>query len=233
MPPTTDVAHSAHKPFPPLVRLGAIFLCATCVFFVAQIIAQLAWPGYSVSQYDVSALGVTECGQYTNGSGGLSFYACSPLHVVMNAGFILVGVFTSAGVILTRSIWPRRRLTRVGVAFVAVSGLGGILAGVFPANLNFGLHVLGALMDFLFAGSGILLLGAGVRKRNGGLAAWSLVLGGIAIMGFVLYNSQIFLGLGPGGMERVLGFSPVVWAIGLGFMLLFQGRSDNRTAISS
>ncbi|HEX8035222.1 MAG TPA: DUF998 domain-containing protein [Ktedonobacterales bacterium] len=233
MTPTIDVAQSVHGPFPTLVRVGAIVLCATSVFFVAQIIAQLAWPGYSVSQYDVSALGVTQCGQYTNGSGGLSFYACSPLHMVMNAGFILVGAFTSAGIILTRSIWPRRRLTRVGVAFVAVSGLGGILAGLFPANLNFGLHVLGALMNFLFAGSGILLLGAGVRKRNGGLAAWSLMLGGIAIMGLILYNSQIFLGLGPGGMERVLGFSPVVWAIGLGVALLFRGHTGNRAAISS
>jgi len=144
MTPTTDVAPAVQTPHAAQVRLGAIFLCATSVFFVAQIIAQLAWPGYSVSQYDVSALGVTQCGQYTNGSGGVSFYACSPLHMVMNAGFILVGAFTSAGIILTRSIWPRRRLTRIGVAFVAVSGLGGILAGLFPANLNFGMHVLGA-----------------------------------------------------------------------------------------
>lgn len=233
MTPTTDVAPSVQMPHAAQVRLGAIFLCATSGFFVAQIIAQLAWPGYSVSQYDVSALGITQCGQYTNGSGGLSFYACSPLHMVMNAGFILVGVCTSAGIVLTRSIWPQRRLTRVGVAFVAVSGLGGILAGIFPANLNFGMHVLGALVNFLFAGSGILLLGIGARKRNGGLAAWSLALGGITILAFVLYNSQTFLGLGPGGMERVLGFSPVVWAIGLGTALLFRGHGGNHVPISS
>jgi len=199
-----NVAPAVQVPYPAWVRLGAISLCATSIFFVAQVIAQLAWPGYSVSQYDISALGITQCGQYTNGAGGESFYACSPLHVVMNVGFILVGVFLTTGVILTRSVWPRRRLTSVGVAFVAISGLGAILAGFFPANVNFGLHVLGALINFLLGGSGILLLGAGMRKRNGRLAAWSWVMGGITLMGFVFYNSKIFLGLGPGGMERVL-----------------------------
>jgi len=218
---------------PARVRLGAFLLYATGVFFVAQIIAQLAWPGYSISQYDVNALGVTQCGQYTNGSGGLSFYACSPLHVVMNIGFILLGIFLSAGMILTRSAWPRRRLSQVGVAFVAVSGLGAILAGLFPANVNFGLHVLGALINFLFAGSGILLLGAGIRRHYGGIAAWSFVLGCITIAGFILYSGGIFLILGPGGMERVLGFSPVVWAMGLGVVLLLQDRTDKHTGTTS
>jgi hypothetical membrane protein len=200
----------------------------TSVFFVAHAIAQLAWPGYSISQYDVSALAVTQCGSYTNGAGGLTFYACSPLHLVMNVGFILTGICTTAGSLLTRSIWLRRRVTSVGVVLVAASGCGAILTGLFPANLNFGLHVLGALIYFLTAGSGILLLGFGVRTRSRRLAAWSLALGGTTIAGFVLYNSQTFLGLGPGGMERVLGFSPVVWAIGLGVALLFQGHIDNR-----
>ena len=206
------------------ITVGALLLVATSEFFVAQIIAQLAWPSYSVSQYDISALGVTECGPYTNGSGELTFYACSPLHVVMNAGFILLGVLTIAGVLLTRSIWPQRRLTSVGVALVAVSGLGAILSGLFPANVNLGFHVLGALLNFLTASVGLLLVGIGARKRNGWLAAWSITLGLTTIAGLILYNSQSFLGLGPGGMERVVGYPSVVWAIGLGFALLVSAR---------
>src|SRR5215467_3234212 len=172
------------------VTVGGLFLIAASEFFLAQIVAQLAWPGYSVTQYDISALGVTECGPYTNGSGELTFYACSPLHNVMNAGFILLGVLTIAGILLTRSIWPRRRLTSVGVALVALSGLGAILSGLFPANVNLGFHVLGALLNFLTASVGLLLLGIGVRKRNGRLAAWSIALGLTAIVGIALYNSQ-------------------------------------------
>ena len=228
---THDATQSPHTSYWTRMTLGALLLVATSEFFLAQIIAQLAWPGYSVSQYDISALGVTECGPYTNGSGGLTFYACSPLHVVMNAGFILLGVLTIAGVLLTRSIWPQRRLTSVGVALVAVSGLGAILSGLFPANVNLGFHVLGALLNFLTASVGLLLLGLGARKRNGWLAAWSIALGLTTIAGLILYNSQNFLGLGPGGMERVLGYPSVIWAIGLGAALLVSARraaSDTR-----
>lgn len=206
------------------VTIGALLLCATSLFFVAHIIAQLAWPGYSVSQYDVSALGITQCGTFTNGAGGLTFYACSPLHVVMNAGLILNGVFTSIGVLLTRSIWPRRRLARVGVTLVALSGVGAILSGLFPANIIFALHVLGALIDFVAAGLGVLLLGLATLKREPKVGAWNLALGALTLAGFVLYSSQTFLGLGAGGMERVAGFSPVIWAIGLGVALLLRER---------
>ncbi len=70
----------------------------------------------------------------------------------------------------------------------------------------------------------MLLLGLGVRKQNGRLAAWSIALGLTTIAGLILYNSQNFLGLGPGGMERVIGYPSVVWAIGLGVALLVSGR---------
>jgi hypothetical membrane protein len=222
---TQDATRSPRASYWTKITVGALLLVATSEFFAAQIIAQLAWPSYSVSQYDISALGVTECGPYTNGSGGLMFYACSPLHMVMNAGFILLGVLTIAGVLLTRSIWPQRRLTSVGVALVAVSGLGAALSGLFPANVNLGFHVLGALLNFLTASVGLLLLGIGARKQNGRLAAWSIALGLTTIAGLILYNSQNFLGLGPGGMERVIGYPSVVWDIGLGAALLFQRRA--------
>jgi hypothetical membrane protein len=114
-----DTSRETHASYWTRLTIGALFLMATSEFFLVQSIAQMAWPGYSVSRYDISALGVTECGPYSNGSGGLTFYACSPLHAVMNAGFILLGVLTIAGVLLTRSIWPRRRLTSVGLTLVA------------------------------------------------------------------------------------------------------------------
>lgn len=221
-----DATQPTHAAYWTRLTLGALFLIATGEFFLAQIIAQLAWPGYSVAQYDISALGVTECGPYTNDAVGSSFYACSPLHVVMNAGFILLGVLTIAGVLLTRSMWPRRRLTSLGVALVVVSGFGGPLAGAFPANVNVGPHIFGSVLNFFAASAGILLLGLGVRKRNGRLAAWSIALGLTTIVGLVLYNNHIFLGIGPGGMERMIGYPSVIWAIGLGAALLVRAKGE-------
>jgi hypothetical membrane protein len=229
----SDTARPTHATYWTRLTIGALLLIATSEFFLAQIIAQLAWPGYSVSQYDISALGVTECGPYTNEAAGTSFYACSPLHAVMNAGFVLLGILTIAGVLLTRAVWPRRRLTSVGLALVVVSGLGGPLAGLFPANVNLGLHLFGSILNFFTASVGILLLGLGVRKQNGRLAAWSIALGLTTIVGLVLYNNHMFLGIGPGGMERVIGYPSVIWSIGLGAALLFQSRKDRRRALAS
>ena len=156
--------------------------------------------------------------------------ACSPLLIIMNAGFVLLGVLTIAGILLTRAIWPRRRLTSVGLALAVVSGLGGLLAGIFPANVNLGAYIFGSILNLLAASVGILLLGLGVRKQNGRLAAWSIALGLTTIVGLALSSNHIFLGIGPGAMERVIGYPSVVWAIGLGAALLVNAR---RTILES
>src|SRR5262245_29880110 len=50
---------------------------------------------------------------------------CSPLHAVMNAGFILLGVQIVPGAFLARGAWPRRRLTTSGLVLVSLGGPGG------------------------------------------------------------------------------------------------------------
>ncbi len=50
---THDATQSPHTSYWTRTTLGALLLVATSEFFLAQIIAQLAWPGYSVSQYDI------------------------------------------------------------------------------------------------------------------------------------------------------------------------------------
>jgi hypothetical protein len=69
----SDSTQPTHAAYWTKLTIGALFLIATSEFFLAQIIAQLAWPGYSVSQYDISALGVTACGPYINAAAGTSF----------------------------------------------------------------------------------------------------------------------------------------------------------------
>jgi hypothetical protein len=45
----------------------------------------------------------------------------------MNATFVLTGVLILVGLLLTRSIWPRHRLTTWGLIFLGVAGVGTIL----------------------------------------------------------------------------------------------------------
>ena len=86
--------------------IGGLLWTLTLVFFVGQVIAQSAWPSFSLLDNHVSDLGNTACGPW------LAYaYVCSPLHAVMNAALVLSGVLTLAGLYLTYDLWPRRRLT--------------------------------------------------------------------------------------------------------------------------
>src|SRR5580704_160043 len=86
--------------------LGGALWILTIVFLVGQVIAASAWkgpPAYSVLNDAISDLGVTACG--TVSIAGTPGYYCSPLHDVMNASFVLTGVFITLGVYFTRAAW--------------------------------------------------------------------------------------------------------------------------------
>lgn len=209
---------------PTSLQVGAISLILTAEYFLAQLIAQLGWPGYSISQLDVSALGVTVCGPFTDPTTHVTISACSPLHAVMNIGFIALGILTIIGIYLTRSVWPKRKLSTVGRVFIMLGGLGEILAGAFPGNVNIPLHATGALLHWVIGGIGILLIGFALRKGSPRLAAFSFVCAALALIGFFLYGSQEYFGLGRGGMERLTAYPLTVWLIVVGITLLLRKR---------
>jgi hypothetical membrane protein len=212
----------------PLV-VGAVCWVLTVEYFVAQLIAQSAWLGYSVSEYDVSALGVTTCGTFVDPLTGESLgYVCSPLHVVMNAGFVLLGVLIFLGAFLTRSAWPRRRLTTLGLVLVSLGGLGEVLSGLAPGDVNLPLHAAGALLHWIGGGLGILALGLALWRTWRPLASFSLLCGAIGFFGFLLYGNRVYLALGRGGMERLLAYPATIWLIVVGLALLWAARSPAR-----
>jgi hypothetical membrane protein len=120
--------------------VGGAAWVLTALYFIGQIVAQAAWTtSYSLIDYRVSDLGSTACGRTVANT-----LICSPLHAVMNLTF-LTGVLILVGLFLTRSIWPRRRLTTWGLVLLGVAGAGTILVGLSPENVNVVLHVIGAL----------------------------------------------------------------------------------------
>jgi hypothetical protein len=57
----------------------------------------------------------------------------------MNTAFVLVGLLTAAGAILTRGQRPRCRMATVRAALVA-AGAGGVLVGLALADVNLAVH---------------------------------------------------------------------------------------------
>jgi len=207
--------------------IGPLFLILTIEYFLAQFIAQLGWPGYSIRDLDVSALGITTCGPFMDPTTKVTFQVCSPLHLVMNAGFILLGILTIVGMFLSRGAFPKRKLTSTGILFITLGGLGEILAGLFPGNVNLALHAIGALLHWVIGGTGVLLIGFGILRTNRAVAIFSLICAAIVIIGFFLYGNHVYLGLGRGGMERVTAYPQTIWLIVIGLILYKRSKSGS------
>ncbi len=204
---------------------GGIFWILTLEFFVGQVIAQVGWrglPSYSPISDAISNLGVTVCGMVK--IGGVSGYYCSPLHDVMNASFILAGVFMLLGLYLTRSSFHSNRSTRAGAVLLAIAGLGKITVGLNPANVDFTLHFLGAL-GIPVAGVGMIFSGRGFRGKVGWLANLSEILGVIGLIGFILFLFTSRSGIG-GLTERIADYPMFVWFATMGFLFLSHASKE-------
>ena len=143
--------------------LGGGSWIMTLLYFLGQAVAQAAWrTPYSLIDNRVSDLGNTECGRTLANT-----YICSPLHAVMNATFVLTGVLILVGLFLTRSIWPRRRLTTWALILLGIAGAGTILVGLSPENVNVLLHLIGAL-NIPAGNAAMILLGLAIWHCQGG-----------------------------------------------------------------
>ncbi len=185
-----------------------------------QALVQSAWTTpFSLRDNFISDLGNTACGPYPVGSGS---YVCSPWHAAMNASFFVQGWIILVGCALLRRAFPAGWPRGVGLLFVAVSGPGSMLVGLFAENENLPPHKLGAGLQFVLGNLGIALLGALLAKRGGRPILGVLsILGGLAgVLATVLLVSDRFLGLGIGGMERLAAYPLPLWltAMGLAFL---------------
>lgn len=191
------------------IALGGVCWLLSLVFFVGQALAQAAWRiPYHPLENLISDLGSTAC--QTVRLGSYHAYVCSPWHAVMNSAFILTGLLVWLGLYLTRRAWPQRRLSTWGLVFLTLAGLGKIVVGLAPENVNPGLHALGSL-GILCANSGLILLGFALWRACRWVAVISLVLGSLGWLGLVL-----FVGSSNGATERLADYPAVLWMMVLG-----------------
>ena len=137
---------------------------AQLLYLAAEAITAAAWksPRYSYANNWISDLGSATSGVFQGRE------LNSPLHVVMNSGFIVQGLlFGIATVLLSRTISGRSRFTAVmGV----VTMIGYILVGTFHGSLQaqqngtLPLHFTGATLAIL--GGNVLALVLGIHWRK-------------------------------------------------------------------
>ena len=99
---------------------------------------------------------------------------------------------------------------------IALTGVGALGVGLAPETTGIW-HGIFSLMVFLFAGLSAIVT---YRFQKRPMSYFSVLLGVMTLIALVLFVLDVYLGLGPGGMERMIVYPPLLWAIGFGGHLM-------------
>ena len=99
---------------------------------------------------------------------------------------------------------------------IALAGIGALGVGLFPETTGIW-HSIFSLIVFLFAGLTAVMT-SGFQKKP--LSYFSIILGLFTLAALVLYIGGDYLGLGAGGMERMVVYPVLVWSLGFGGHLM-------------
>jgi hypothetical membrane protein len=186
-------------------KAGILISAGGAQFAVFMIVAEAVFPNYSVSANYISDLGVWG----------------KPSAAIFNPSIILFGLLVLSGAYFVQKTFKRRGFSSV----LALSGLGALLVGFFPENTIVVngvpvIHAIGALISFI---SGGLAAIASYRVTNSPLRYFSAVLGAASLLALVLFastGSSGYLGIGVGGMERMIVYPTLAWTICFGGYLM-------------
>lgn len=186
---------------------AAIWILAAVEFVVAMIVVQEKFAHYSLSANYISDLG------------GKS----SPWAILFDASTIFFGLLLILGVLLITTAFPARTSRSVGLGLLAFAGIGSVGVGVFPESFHPATyHVTFALLAFLAGNFALMVLGAAMFRdtRWNGYRSYTMFSGLIGFVALVLFLVHAYVGLGPGGMERLIVAPLLLWLVVAGIHLL-------------
>ena len=202
------------------LRIGGILaIVAATQWIIGVFIAQAYYPNYSITQNDLSDLGAT-CHNAIMPTPG-SCLIFQPSSIIWNTVLSLFGILTMAfAYMIYHGLGNRLFSTLVGLF-----GLGALIAGVVPENVDLTTHGLGALVSFV-AGAIAAITFYRVRLEAPSYFRYlSMLFGVISLAGLAIMLSVSFATLegsviGHGGDERIIVYPLFLWEIVLGFSLM-------------
>ena len=193
-------------------RIGAtLILFGTAQFLILLNIAESLYSGYSTSQNAISDLGATCHSSVCT--------IVQPSSTIFDSSVFLLGLL----LVLGSYFLYRERYSRLFCIFLGLAGIGAMGVGLFPETTG-SLHTLVSLITFLFGGLAAIY---SFRFLPSILRHFSVVMGVITLVALVLYGSGVYLGLGLGGMERMIAYPVLFWGLAFAGCLLAQNQPKN------
>lgn len=162
-------------------------------------IAEFLYPGYSVSEDYLSHLGIGPTAP----------------RIVFTAALVAFGLLILWASSLLRE---RDRSSRLWL-MLTLSGIGAIGVGVFDMDSFRELHGLSALVAFLFGNLAAVYSRRSVRPP---LSQLFVLLGMTGLAALVLLITNVDLGLGLGGIERMAFYPAMFWVLAYGVYLMAE-----------
>ncbi len=186
---------------------GLLFAFGSVQFFLVMLVCEGALPGYSVSSQAISDLGV------------------GPTAALFNASVFLLGLLTIAGTYFYHRTHGIRWIT---ILFL-LAGIGPTGVGIFPETFPLP-HSVFAFFAFVFGG--VVAIVVATRQRPP-LRYVSLVLGAMGLVALVLFVTGQYLGIGFGGMERMIVYPVLLWQAAFGAHLMSSPEATHRSGPSN
>ena len=185
---------------------GTLLLVGLTQFILLLQISEFLYPDYSTSQNYISDLGAT-C-KFPSGT----CTVVQPSAFIFNASVIILGILVAI------SAYPLQKAfgQKVFSIFVLIAGLGATGVGLFPETTGI-IHLVVALITFIFMGLAALM---SYRILQSPLNYVSIILGLLSLVDLIVFGTGNNLGLGVGGMERMIMYPVLVWGLAFaGFLI--------------
>lgn len=183
---------------------GLLFFVGTVQFVLAVVISEAMYSSYSVGQQAMSDLG--------------NWSLAGNSAAIFDVSIFLLGVFVFVGAFFIQRIFKNRLFS----SFAVLIGVGCIGVGLVAENVHLPLHSIFALVVFVFGAAAAIM---SWKFEKPPLSYISVILGAVTLSALVLFivgqgSSVFYLGLGLGGMERLIIYPAILWQLAFGAYLI-------------
>lgn len=181
-------------------KAGVAIFVGSAQFSLCLVLAEILFPNYNVSTNYISDLGA-----FCPSAGPC---VIEPSANVFNGSIVLLGALIVVGAYYIQRAFHYTPAT----VMTTLAGIGAMGVGLFPETTGIW-HSIFSLIVFLFAGLTAIVT-AGFQRKP--LSYFSVALGVLTLAALVLYIGGEYLGLGAGGMERMVVYPVLIWSLGFG-----------------
>ena len=169
---------------------GVLFFIAATQFVFGLIVAEALYPGYSISQNYISDLGI------------------GPSSIVFNTSIFILGLLSIIGIYFLQRAFHFKMVT-ILFTIAALSAMG---VGIFTENSE-PMHIFASFLVFIFSGLSAIF---SYKLMKYPFNIIVILLGLMSLSAMILLIGNIYVGLGVGGMERIIVYPILIWMIGFG-----------------